>query len=289
MHVSQLRKLLGRHHLETKAPGYLLRVEPDALDLERFQRLHDAGEFDEALSLWRGPPLAEFAPCASRRPRSVGSRELRFGLPRKTHRARPRPRPPHRVDRRTRSPGSRASAQGACPCPADDVSLPLRSPGGGARGLPGRALGAGRGARHRSRPIPPRPAPGDPEPGSGARPARDRNPCSPSSRRRRLQSRPVPSPSPARRGRPSRVSSSGSRSPLRAERTLDPEALRRVTRRAFREVEAAVEQHGGTSRRWRTMRSLPSSGCRSRTRMTPCAACEPQPKRATLSPASPPS
>ena len=61
VHVSQLRKLLGRHHLETKAPGYLLRVEPDALDLERFQRLHDAGEFDEALSLWRGPPLAEFA------------------------------------------------------------------------------------------------------------------------------------------------------------------------------------------------------------------------------------
>ena len=61
MHVSQLRKLLGRLRLETRAPGYLLRVEPDGLDLERFQRLHHDGKLDEALSLWRGPPLAEFA------------------------------------------------------------------------------------------------------------------------------------------------------------------------------------------------------------------------------------
>ena len=61
VHVSQLRKLLGRHHLETRAPGYLLRVERDALDLEHFERLYGEGELDEALSLWRGPPLAEFA------------------------------------------------------------------------------------------------------------------------------------------------------------------------------------------------------------------------------------
>ncbi len=61
VHVSQLRKLLGKHHVETRPPGYLLRVDSDALDLERFQRLYDAGEWAEALSLWRGPPLAEFA------------------------------------------------------------------------------------------------------------------------------------------------------------------------------------------------------------------------------------
>ena len=36
VHVSQLRKLLGKHRLETRAPGYLLRVERDALDLDRF-------------------------------------------------------------------------------------------------------------------------------------------------------------------------------------------------------------------------------------------------------------
>ncbi len=39
--VSQLRKALGAEAalLETKAPGYLLRLEPDQLDLHRFERL----------------------------------------------------------------------------------------------------------------------------------------------------------------------------------------------------------------------------------------------------------
>ena len=61
VHVSQLRKLLGKHHVETRAPGYLLRVEQDALDLDRFTRLYEEGRLDESLSLWRGSPLAEFA------------------------------------------------------------------------------------------------------------------------------------------------------------------------------------------------------------------------------------
>ncbi len=61
VYVSQLRKLLGKERLQTKAPGYLLRVEEGELDLERFRHLHEQGSHDEALSLWRGPPLAEFA------------------------------------------------------------------------------------------------------------------------------------------------------------------------------------------------------------------------------------
>jgi DNA-binding SARP family transcriptional activator/tetratricopeptide (TPR) repeat protein len=60
VYVSQLRKLLGKERLQTKAPGYLLRVEEGELDLERFQRLHAEGMHAEALLLWRGPPLAEF-------------------------------------------------------------------------------------------------------------------------------------------------------------------------------------------------------------------------------------
>ena len=60
-YVSQLRKVLGRERLETKAPGYLLRLEPDELDVDRFERLHDGGRPDEALELWRGDPLADFA------------------------------------------------------------------------------------------------------------------------------------------------------------------------------------------------------------------------------------
>ena len=61
VHISQLRKLLGRERLETQAPGYVLRIEPGELDFDSFERLWREGQLAEALSLWRGPPLAEFA------------------------------------------------------------------------------------------------------------------------------------------------------------------------------------------------------------------------------------
>ena len=79
VHVSQLRKLLGKHRLETRAPGYLLRVEQDALDLEHFQRLYREGELHEALSLWRGPPLAEFAYQQFAQAEIARLQELRLG------------------------------------------------------------------------------------------------------------------------------------------------------------------------------------------------------------------
>ncbi len=56
VYVSQLRKLVGRERLETKAPGYRLRVEPHELDLGRFDQLEKRGTFAHALSLWRGAP-----------------------------------------------------------------------------------------------------------------------------------------------------------------------------------------------------------------------------------------
>jgi DNA-binding SARP family transcriptional activator/Fe2+ transport system protein FeoA len=61
VYVSQLRKVVGKERLETKAPGYRLRVEPDELDLGRFLELQSEAKFGEALSLWRGGPLADFA------------------------------------------------------------------------------------------------------------------------------------------------------------------------------------------------------------------------------------
>ena len=61
MRVSQLRKLVGKSSVETRPPGYLLRVAPDALDLEQFRRRAAEGELHSALALWRGPPLEEFA------------------------------------------------------------------------------------------------------------------------------------------------------------------------------------------------------------------------------------
>lgn len=57
--VSHLRKQLGDGRLETRDPGYLLRVAKDELDLELFERLAREGREAEALALWRGTPLLD--------------------------------------------------------------------------------------------------------------------------------------------------------------------------------------------------------------------------------------
>ena len=81
--ISQLRKLLDPHRavgapgslIETRPPGYLIRLAAEQLDLRRFERwAAEAAEassrgdlgtastrYREALDLWRGPALAEFA------------------------------------------------------------------------------------------------------------------------------------------------------------------------------------------------------------------------------------
>ena len=71
--VARLRKVLAPDDLlVTRPPGYELRLGPDQLDLRHFERLvadarkatdpaTTAGTLREALSLWRGPPLADVA------------------------------------------------------------------------------------------------------------------------------------------------------------------------------------------------------------------------------------
>lgn len=61
VYVSQLRKLLGKERLQTKASGYQLRVAGEELDLECFRCLEKDGKLREALALWRGPALGEFS------------------------------------------------------------------------------------------------------------------------------------------------------------------------------------------------------------------------------------
>jgi predicted ATPase/DNA-binding SARP family transcriptional activator len=75
VYVSMLRKALGDELLSSRGQGYVLRTEDAEVDAERFGVLvgdgrraleqGDAGAaveaLGEALSLWRGPPLAEFA------------------------------------------------------------------------------------------------------------------------------------------------------------------------------------------------------------------------------------
>lgn len=82
VYVSQLRKALRipgspppETILVTQGPGYVLRIRPEDVDVQRFDRMVGegrralrAGEAEraadllrEALELWRGPPLPEFA------------------------------------------------------------------------------------------------------------------------------------------------------------------------------------------------------------------------------------
>jgi DNA-binding SARP family transcriptional activator len=71
-YVSLLRKELGADVVETHDEGYVLRIPDDHLDARRFERLvASAGSapdaerrhaiLTEALALWRGPALADFA------------------------------------------------------------------------------------------------------------------------------------------------------------------------------------------------------------------------------------
>jgi DNA-binding SARP family transcriptional activator len=61
VYVSRLRKVLGAERLVTRPPGYLLQVAPGELDMDEFERLRTSGHPAEAVALWRGPALAEFA------------------------------------------------------------------------------------------------------------------------------------------------------------------------------------------------------------------------------------
>jgi YVTN family beta-propeller protein len=61
--ISLLRKELG-DRLVTRAPGYLLRVEPGELDAELLEQAVVDGSLESltrALESWRGPPLAQVA------------------------------------------------------------------------------------------------------------------------------------------------------------------------------------------------------------------------------------
>jgi DNA-binding SARP family transcriptional activator len=70
--VSELRRALGADLVVTRSAGYSLEVERECVDVHRFEllvaRARASGSlerrselFREALALWRGPPLADFA------------------------------------------------------------------------------------------------------------------------------------------------------------------------------------------------------------------------------------
>src|SRR5262249_36013113 len=69
--VSPTRGGVGSETIETRPPGYVLRAGPEQIDLARFERKVAAArtlaasdrstELAEALSMWRGTPLADLS------------------------------------------------------------------------------------------------------------------------------------------------------------------------------------------------------------------------------------
>jgi DNA-binding SARP family transcriptional activator len=98
-HVASLRRAIEGagapanppRTLRTRDPGYLLEIDTDQLDLQRFRRLVDEGRgalaggeattavrlLHEALSLWRGPVLADVVAAGAAWPELVGIDEER--------------------------------------------------------------------------------------------------------------------------------------------------------------------------------------------------------------------
>jgi DNA-binding SARP family transcriptional activator len=87
--ISQLRKVLGSDVVETRTPGYVLTSEKEAVDARRFERLLDEARsaeaerriqlVHEALQLWRGAPLGDFAYESFAQGEAARLEELRLG------------------------------------------------------------------------------------------------------------------------------------------------------------------------------------------------------------------
>jgi DNA-binding SARP family transcriptional activator len=87
--ISELRKALGDESMiETRSPGYVIRLEPQQLDLHRFERLAEEAAREEArmavdllreaLDLWRGSALADLAYESFARPVVERLEEIRL-------------------------------------------------------------------------------------------------------------------------------------------------------------------------------------------------------------------
>ncbi len=92
VHVSRLRRALGEDRIATRGGGYALDLPRDALDAARFDRLSAEGRaalhagdaeaaatlLRDALDLWRGAALVDFADDAFARPVITRLEESRF-------------------------------------------------------------------------------------------------------------------------------------------------------------------------------------------------------------------
>ena len=207
IYISRLRKALAggagngsAGAVVTREHGYELELDPERLDAHRFERLvaegrselaagrpeRAASALEGALSLWRGPPLADLAyePFAQREIARLD--ELRVAALEQLVEAKLALGAPCRAGGAAGGADRRASVPGAPAGAADAGPLPLGPPGRRAAGLPGRAQDAGRGAGHRAGRAAARARAGDTRAGPGdshlwrrrsrRRPSRQRRP-----------------------------------------------------------------------------------------------------------------
>ena len=109
VHVHALRQALGADRIVTRPPGYLLRVEPGELDVERFERSSRVETPPRSPRRWRSGAgrRSQTSPTRrSRGPTRPGSTSAARRA-RGTHRRRPRGRPARRA--RRRAGGARAA------------------------------------------------------------------------------------------------------------------------------------------------------------------------------------
>jgi hypothetical protein len=160
-YVLRLRRRLGATAIRTRAPGYVLDGTATDVGARRGadregRRAAAAGDheaaiagFDEALALWRGPALVEFAGSAVRpgrgRPAGRAARGRRRGPDRRDAGTRAAPR----GRRRLRDARGRPPAAGTPLGPAHGGAVPRRQAGRSAGRLPTAARGPRRPARGR--------------------------------------------------------------------------------------------------------------------------------------------
>ena len=117
VNVHALRKAIGPERIVTRSPGYVIRVEPDELDVLRFERLVTEGRqalqggdaagasasLADALALWRGPALADYRYASFARTEAQRLEEAAAGRARSANRGRSPARPAYAIS----SPSSR--------------------------------------------------------------------------------------------------------------------------------------------------------------------------------------
>lgn len=177
--VHGLRKLLGAERITTHAAGYLLRVEPDELDLERFERLVELARTQApdpaASSTRRGTRAVARRPARGprRRPVRDSGRSAAgggtTGGARTPNRAGSGGRQARRARPRARAARRELSAAGTARVPAGDSALPVGAAGGRARRPAARAPSPRRRARDRAGAGAATARAGDSDPRSGAR------------------------------------------------------------------------------------------------------------------------